>query len=63
MEHFEKEALRKKALKKPEVWFRYVDDIIRDMETRQSRKFELRKFISSTYFPQQLTSKYPSLWT
>ena len=35
MEHFEKEALRKTS-KKPEIWFRYADDI-RDMEIRQSQ--------------------------
>jgi len=42
MEHFEKEALQK-APKKPEVWFRYVDDVI----WRHGRA-ELRKFLSST---------------
>ncbi|XP_011069268.1 PREDICTED: uncharacterized protein LOC105155067 [Acromyrmex echinatior] len=41
MEHFEKEAL-KKAPKKPEVWFRYVDDTF--VIWRHGRS-ELRKFL------------------
>ncbi|KYM82968.1 hypothetical protein ALC53_06563 [Atta colombica] len=41
MEHFEKEALRK-ILKKPEVWFRYVDDTF--VIWRHGRA-DLRKFL------------------
>jgi len=39
MEHFKKEVLRK-TLKKPKVWFRFIDRFvdIRDMKTRQSHK-------------------------
>jgi len=41
MEHFEKEAFQK-TLKKPEVWFRYVDDTF--VIWRHGRA-ELRKFL------------------
>jgi len=41
MEHFEKEVL-KKTFKKPEVWFRYVDDIF--VIWRYGRT-ELHKFL------------------
>ena len=48
--HFEKEALRKTP-KKPEVWFRYVDDTF--VMWRHGRA-ELRKFLIFL----QLISKY-----
>jgi len=40
MKHFEKEALRK-TFKKPEIWFRYVDDIL----IWRHGRAELRKFL------------------
>ncbi|XP_018305550.1 uncharacterized protein [Mycetomoellerius zeteki] len=42
MEHFEKEALRK-TIKKPEVWFRYVDDTF---VIWKHGRAELRKFLT-----------------
>jgi len=54
VEHFEKEVLRK-TFKKPEIWFRYVDDIF---VIWRHGKENVNFLFSSTINIQQSTSLY-----